>query len=153
MAVLTMLIGIPGSGKSTYGAKFLKSHPQTVYVSSDAMRLKLFGDEEYQKGNREVFAAMEAAASQALREGKDVLWDSTNTRSRDRKRTIEMAHSVPNTVVNAVVFRTLLSVSLIRNAKRKRVVPDDVIRRMYFAMEMPEYGEGYQEIKYVYCQK
>ena len=150
MPVLTMLIGIPGSGKSTYCANFLKQFPQTVYLSSDAMRLKLFGNEEYQASNTEVFDAMEAAAKQALREGKDVLLDATNLLARNRKNTLDFVKAIPGANAKAVVFKVPLKVCLERNRNRSRVVPESVIRRMRRQMELPSTQEGFQQIRWIY---
>lgn len=41
MATVTMLIGLPGSGKSAYADELVNEYPSSVYVvSSDAMRKK-----------------------------------------------------------------------------------------------------------------
>lgn len=47
MATVTMLIGLPGSGKSAYADELVNEYPSSVYVvSSDAMRKKRYGSEE-----------------------------------------------------------------------------------------------------------
>ena len=56
MAALNIMIGIPGSGKSSYATKYLLTN-NSVYLSSDDIRIELYGFED-QTHNTEVFERM-----------------------------------------------------------------------------------------------
>ena len=53
MNKLTLLIGIPGSGKTTYANKNKKENE--IILSSDTIRQELFGNESSQQDNELVF--------------------------------------------------------------------------------------------------
>ena len=56
MARLIMLIGLPGSGKSTYAKQYLADHIEnTMWCSSDTIRKELYGDENIQGNPKTVF--------------------------------------------------------------------------------------------------
>lgn len=145
-----MVIGVPGSGKSTYCQNYLKQFPQTVWLSSDAMRLKLFGTEEYQKENAKVFQTLEEETLAALKAGKDVLYDCTNLIKANRDKICREVKKIPNVQTSAVVFKLPLWVCLERNKKRERIVPEKVIRRMYYTAEWPKVDEGFQKTRWFY---
>jgi predicted kinase len=46
--ICQFLIGLPGSGKSTFACKLQEMIPNAVIVSSDTARKKLYGDESIQ---------------------------------------------------------------------------------------------------------
>ena len=49
------MTGLSGSGKSTIAQKLAEENPNTVIVSSDAIREELTGNYEDQEHNEEVF--------------------------------------------------------------------------------------------------
>ena len=51
-----MMIGLPGSGKTSYAKKYLMNN-NTVYLSSDQIRIDMFGYED-QNHNDKVFERM-----------------------------------------------------------------------------------------------
>ena len=55
---LILLVGIPGSGKTTYAEKYIKKHSDTLHLSSDMIREELWGNEAIQGDNNEVFFLM-----------------------------------------------------------------------------------------------
>ena len=95
-----MFIGAPGSGK-TYFATRLAERLDAFRVNSDAMRLAIFGSIEkidalYHSGDRQVlnsyvFGAMDYATSQALSEGKSVVFEAIQRFRSDRQHMEELA--------------------------------------------------------------
>ena len=69
---LEILIGLPGSGKSTYAKKEHKSNSNSVYLSSDKIREELYGNESVQGSPAEVFTLMQSRAIEALKIGRNV---------------------------------------------------------------------------------
>ena len=74
MSKITMMIGIPASGKSTIA----KSIPG-VYVCPDEIRRELYGDISIQGSPVEVFGVAEERIRSAIVNGKDVVYDANNT--------------------------------------------------------------------------
>ena len=126
MPVLYMPIGIPGSGKSTY-YKNNFNEDKTVLISSDAIRKEVFGDENDQEHNSEVFELMRKRTIDALKNNKDVYYDATNISSKRRIALFNCSEDIRNAEKVAIVFCTPLEVAIERNNNRERKVPKDVI--------------------------
>lgn len=133
---LLLLIGLPGSGKSSLAAALLHFCPQRCLISTDAIRSQLFGDEAIQ-GNwlqvwREVGRQLQQAAWQ-ITTGQclEAIYDATNAVRRDRRRVLALARACGFTNIIYVWVNTPLDVCLQRNQQRDRQVPDTVILRMH----------------------
>ena len=80
MSTLYMMVGIPGSGKSTF-AKTLKGK----YVSRDEVRFKLLQDEDdYFAKEKEVFQKFIYEIEEGLSKGNDVIVDATHLNKGSR---------------------------------------------------------------------
>jgi predicted kinase len=144
MSKLIVSVGLCGSGKSTYASKL----ENTVILSSDELRLELYGDVNDQTHNDEVFKELHKRAKDALKEGKDVFYDATNVSAKRRKALVDEFRSHVDKLV-AVYFDLPYEICLERNAKRDRVVPERVIERMYKTLQIPTYLEGWDDIQAV----
>ena len=80
-AKLTMLIGVSGVGKSTFAKQLKDAGEIDLIISSDALRAELFGDENEQNRNNELFNELHNRIRKALKEGKRVGYDATNLSS------------------------------------------------------------------------
>ena len=135
-----MMVGVPGSGKSFIANQILKG----TVVSSDAIRAELFGSEDDQNHNNEVFNELHKRVHALLAEGKDVIYDATNLSRKRRKNFIK---ELPADVEKiAVVAATELDIILKQNSERTRVVPEEVIMRMFKQMTLPRHDEGWDKI-------
>lgn len=135
-----MMVGVPGSGKSFIANQILKG----TVVSSDAIRAELFGSEDDQNHNNEVFNELHKRVHALLAEGKDVIYDATNLSRKRRKNFIK---ELPADVEKiAVVAATELDIILAQNANRMRNVPEEVIMRMFKQMTLPRHDEGWDKI-------
>ena len=81
---LTMLVGLPASGKSTY-AKEKAEKERAVVCSSDVIRKELYGDENVQGDGNEVFNILHERVKELLSQGWDVIYDATNVKSKRRR--------------------------------------------------------------------
>lgn len=137
MPTLEILMGLSGSGKSTYAESTGKA-----IVSRDALRVAIFGTdgpEYYEHPDvrvREdaVTVAEHAAITGALSVGLDVIHDATNLTPRFSQKIANIGYAHGATV-KVKVFDVPLETALERNRKRGlmggRLVPDDVIRKQY----------------------
>ena len=133
---LILLIGLPGSGKSTVAAKLLQANVQRRLISTDAIRSHLFGDEAVQGQWRLVWREVGRQFQQAVQEctmgyAFESIYDATNVVRRDRRQAIAFARACGFTDITGVWLNTPLTVCLQRNKQRARQVPDAVILRMH----------------------
>lgn len=138
-----IMIGLPASGKDYYIKKYREENE--VVVSSDGIREELFGDVNDQKHNGEVFNEMFKRACSALKNGQNVYYNATNI---NRRRRINLIKEIKNNVkvdicFYAIVIATPYERCLINNDERKRKVPKEVIKRMYYHFEPPMLEEGF----------
>ena len=141
---LEILIGLPGSGKSTYAKKEHKSNSNPVYLSSDKIREELYGNESIQGNPTEVFTLMQSRAIEALKSGIDVFYDATNLTRKDRSGILV---ATPRYVCKqATVVFTPYEMCVERDVARERSVGKEVIDRMIRRFQPPFYDEGFDLI-------
>lgn len=141
----TMMVGLVGSGKSTY-AKQLSEETNAIICSSDAIREELCGDENSQENNEEVFKILHSRIKENLKNGKNVIYDATNINSKRRRAFLSELRRIP-CVKKCVVMATPFEMCCIQNESRDRVVPYEVIERMYKNWNTPYWFEGWNEIE------
>lgn len=144
MAKLNIMIGIPGSGKTRY-AKELLNNNNTIYLSSDDIRINMFGFED-QTHNAEVFERMKRETLIALKNGFNVIYDATNLSKKHRSDIIKRA-KMCDAEVNAYLCCTPINIILERNITRQeRQIPWDKLIQMIQSIEPPMYYEGFDNI-------
>ena len=146
------LVGVPGSGKSTWIAN-QDWAKDCVVVSTDAFV------EDYAKEcgttYSEVFddympTAVKLMADQVVRAreaGRDIIWDQTSVSISSRTKKFNM---LPDYEHIAVVFGTPDSDELDRRLASRpgKTIPKNVIRSMIKNFDMPSEDEGFKEIWY-----
>ncbi|BAZ81467.1 WYL domain-containing protein [Sphaerospermopsis kisseleviana CS-549] len=146
------LIGVPGSGKSTFAASLAKLGNYRV-VSTDAIRHQLYGDASIQGVWEEIEAKVISAVVNAITEGVGVIYDATNARRiwrLDLLEKLNVAVDFPMLWIGWYLT-TPLEVCKQWNQQRHRQVPDIVIDSMYQSLLdfPPVSGEGLVIIKEV----
>ncbi|MDO4327489.1 MAG: ATP-binding protein [bacterium] len=147
---LVVLVGLPGSGKSTYARKMRECGYQVH--SSDEIRRELFGDEEIQKKKDKVFGILIKRVGENLEQGKSCVVDATNLGRKKRMFVLANVQEIPCRKI-CVLFVTPVDICRRRNAARRRRVTDEVFDKMLRAFECPGYYEGWDEIRPVFCQE
>jgi predicted kinase len=120
---LVLLVGVSGSGKSTYAAQHFAP---TEVVSLDRLRAMLTDDAREQSVNGEAMHLAREIVRIRLDRGLTVVLDATNLSQRWRRQLLRVAAAM-SAPVTAVVFDVPLDVCIKRNAARSRVVPESVL--------------------------
>jgi predicted kinase len=146
------LVGVPGSGKSTW-VDAQDWALTCARVSTDKW-VEIYA-KEVGKTYSEVFDAFMPTAVDlmakevvAAREiGRDIIWDQTSTTVKSRARKFNM---LPDYEHIAVVFKTPEADELARRlaSREGKNIPDHVMRSMIKGFEMPDEEEGFKEIWY-----
>lgn len=140
------LVGLPGSGKSTWTENFLKEKISSEVINMDNIRFQVTGNHSDQSKNGLVAAkAMESLKKSMLAGVSDIIWDNTTLSVKYRKPLVSLAKENGYNAV-AVFFQVPLEVAKQRNAARTRVVPVDVLDRMFASIAPPSLEEGFTEI-------
>jgi polynucleotide kinase-phosphatase len=85
---LIALVGISGSGKSTFARRYFKP---TEVLSSDAFRALVADDENDQSASKDAFEALHHVAGIRLRAGRRVVVDATNVQQHARAELVKLA--------------------------------------------------------------
>ena len=148
------LIGVPGSGKSTWVSNQDWTE-NCVIVSTDEFV------EDYAKEvgatYSDVFTDYMPTAVKLMADkvvwareaGKDIIWDQTSTTIKSRARKFNM---LPDYEHIAVVFETPSRIELKKrlDSRPGKEIPDVVVEGMIASWEDPSIEEGFKEIRYNY---
>lgn len=152
MPTFMMVVGLPGSGKSTwikeYVASLRESYDIEIKVfSSDKIREELYGDEAIQGNPSEVFDIMKNRTLQALKEGYNVIYDATNITRKNRHSILSQ---IPKDVEKiCCIIWARIETCILRDEQRIRSVGESVILRMLKRFETPWYDEGFDKIQFI----
>lgn len=134
MNEIRILVGVPGSGKTTIAKELLKKNPNLVKVSRDDIRKSL--KDSYvvdEKTEKLVSSIQDSMIRVALVNETDVVLDNTNCKAKYIKETIEKFGKEARIVLQVVGAE--LSIKEIKEQNKRRdpdkVVPEEVIDRMY----------------------
>jgi len=152
MARCYQLIGIPGSGKTTWinnqdWAKECAYISTDIWVELEAERQGKTYSEVFKDYMPNAVNIMSAQVVDARDQDKDIIWDQTSTTIASRAKKFNM---LPDYEHIAVVFRCPDADELMRrlNSRPGKVIPLDVIEGMVKNFEVPSEEEGFKEIWY-----
>ena len=148
---LIMLVGLPGSGKSTYA----KSLTNFKIHSSDELRIEMFGDvnEHSKESNAKLFTELHKRIKDDLRNGNNVIYDATNVNRKNRLSFINELKNIPCFKM-CVIILAPYHICLRNNRQRERFVPESAIKRMYTNFQPPHRSEGWDDIDIMFsCDK
>ena len=141
---IVLLIGLPGSGKSTYCRR---RHIQPL--STDTLRLWLLDDETDQSQQARIFGLLRMLLRLRLQLGRARTYIDATNLTRQERRPYKLLAKEYGYELCAVFFDVPLEVCLRRNRKRRRVVPEDVMEKMARKLQPPSAEEGFTEITVV----
>ncbi len=134
---LVLLVGPPGSGKSTFAKRLidLQILDSTSYISNDKIAKEMFGlivDRGDKDG--EIFAEQDRRIASLLEAGKTAMVDATNVKPEARLRLIAIARRF-NSPIMALCFRRDENVLLRHNKSRDTEVPEEMVLEYAKLME------------------
>lgn len=125
---LVVLVGVSGSGKSTFAARHFRP---TEVVSSDVCRGLVADDENDQAATKPAFELLHAIVGIRLRQGRIAVVDATNVQPEARRALVALARE-HDVLPVAVVLDVPPAVCVERNrARADRAFGDHVIRRQH----------------------
>lgn len=146
------LVGIPGSGKSTWLRKFPINWERTTvastdnYIDSIAHEKGTTYSTEFKAHYPDAVKKMNSSVRTAIENKFDIIWDQTNTAAAARKLKLSMIP--PSYRKIAVVFPTPEMTELTKRLKSRpgKDIPDDVVQSMIEKFEFPTINEGFDEV-------
>ena len=130
---LVIMIGIPGSGKSTFYRERLADH--YVRVNLDTLKTR------YQEN---------LLITKCIQQGKSFAVDNTNPTKADRQRYIPLAQKAGYRIVG-YFMESKIKDCMERNDKRtgKERLPAKAVAAISNQLQMPSYDEGFDELYFV----
>jgi predicted kinase len=146
-----MLVGVPGSGKSTWVKNQEFWMKDCAYISTDmwvemeAERRGVTYSEIFQEYMPKAVELMAIQVELARDKGMDIIWDQTSTTISTRAKKFRM---LPEYYAIAVVFRIPEPEELQKRLASRpgKVIPSEVLDDMIAKWQEPTEDEGFKEI-------
>lgn len=138
--MLFVMVGLPGSGKSTYAASNFRH-----IVSPDQIRMEEFGTAFDDRIEREVWKRARARTREILERGDIVCFDATSL-SRKRRRSLLVLAGEAGAPAVAVWTKASRQTAWRRNRQRSHSVPRRSFAQMLLAFEAPKMDEGFAAV-------
>lgn len=129
MKRIILMIGVPGSGKTTLAQKIAEKGWK--YINADSIRLELYGNAAEQGDKEQVFTLFFTRLEELMMEGVDVIIDNTNLNPKQRKPILERCEKFGYADIQLWLLDIPLELCLERNRSRDRIVPEDIVSNMY----------------------
>lgn len=146
------LVGVPGSGKSTWVANQIWVRDCAVvstdaYVERFAQRMGKTYSEVFDLVMPRAVRLMMRAVRRARSAGQDVIWDQTSTTRASRSRKFKALRDYEHI---AIVFATPPADELTKRLAGRpgKNIPWNVMTRMIVNFDTPDEDEGFAEIWY-----
>ncbi len=138
---IVLMVGLPGSGKSTWLAR-----QGITPLSSDTVRQLLADDMTDQTIHARVFQTLRYLLRHRIMIGRPVSYlDATHLTPDERRPYIRMACRY-KCQVEAIFFDVPLDICQERNRARGRVVPEEAMQMMASKLTPPQLEEGFARI-------
>lgn len=151
-----MMVGVPGSGKSTFLKKFSEISAHDITVASTDDLIEIYASEHgitYSEAFglinfKTLKAQMNQVIEQAVLEQKNIALDQTNMSRKSRvSKMAEIPVSYRKICLNFTVDDKVLQQRLAIRAKNTgKVIPDFVMKSMFGSYQAPTHDEGFDYI-------
>lgn len=145
-----MLVGLAGSGKSTYATKLCTKINNMYHVSSDNIREELFANRQHQGQNGLVFETCCKKAIEYLKNSNSVVFDATNLRLKNRRNILSNIKThTKNVKFECHVILTPCDLCIEQDSQREYSVSGDTIKKHRANFQIPFLEEGWNEINLI----
>jgi len=145
---LIIMVGLPGSGKSTR-AKHLSKLEGARIIESDVVRDLYFEGKQDKQTHVKVFEKVHSEIIETLKNGNSAILDATNLNYKHRMSIIQKVKSIG---IEVVVDLSMVQYDICveRDSMRQNPVGERTIKRMREGFWFPQYFEGIDEINISY---
>lgn len=150
MGIVHMMIGVPGSGKSTIARKMREEFGYPIVATDTVRDLHPNWDE------KKIWPEVYRLCGEYLQNDCDVIYDATNITPLVRLRFIEnvkeyvLEFKMIAYVIKADLKTCLERVKLRNQNPLERYLPVNVVTSYYFKLQEPTLSEGFTDIKIIY---
>jgi predicted kinase len=153
---LTLLIGCPASGKSTFAEWQVRTESKTMRISRDEIRLSQFQEVLDATAESMISKIIYEQIKALLLNGWNVILDNCHTKLEYIKQPITDFSEMAN--IEFKLFDLPLEKLFIRNEKRQRKVPKKVIENMFYQLQKTKEKFDFKTIKKIntnleYCNQ
>ncbi len=149
MAMLYLMLGYPGAGKTTT-AKVICDLTGAEHLSSDEVRLKLFPHPSFSEAEHAtLYHYLDKQTEELLAQGKDVVYDANLNRFRHRKEKYDICARLDAKPV-LLWIQTPKELAKVRAAHNSRIhlwpqneTPQEMFERISRVIEEPHPDESY----------
>lgn len=132
MPKITILQGLPASGKTSFAKKQQAKDPNTKRVNKDDLRSMLDNSRWSKSNEKFILKVRDYIVSEALKDGHNVIIDDTNLAEKHITRLKEIAKETNSQVIiNNDFLKVSLEECIERDLKRPNSVGEKVITSMY----------------------
>ena len=147
MKKLFLMVGIPGSGKSTFIKDYTKKMYQSyAVISRDDIRFNMVSeDEPYFSKEKAVFKEFVDKIKESLSKNDITFADATHINENSRCKLFRaLGENLKGIEVHALVFKVPVELAIERNSNRegRKLVPETAIRNMNSQFTIPSFEEG-----------
>ena len=157
MSLLTVLVGLPGSGKSTFTDKFIGELGFTPFIYSTdqfiedaAKHFNITYNEAFKANIGAATKTMDSMLEAATKFGVDVIWDQTNMSPKKRRG---ITSKVPNTYMKSCYCiipprneEEWVELNRRLASRSGKTIPQHIVQQMASSYVEPELDEGFDRI-------
>jgi predicted kinase len=147
-----ILVGLPGTGKSTWSKPFLDTN-QFVHISTDAVidsiaknESKTY-DEVFKESIKIADKAIKELATQTILNKRNIIWDQTNVSVKARKKIITKLKDYTKVAVVFTCSEELHTERLFKRSESEgKTISNFMMESMKNSFQFPTLDEGFDSI-------